>query len=151
MAEGRRLTPVAIRRAGVGDAAEISRLSAQLGYPAPVEAFEDRLRKLLASPQHAVFVADAGDGRLAGFIAVERRLIIEYGERAEIAALVVDAQIRRGGVGRALVAEAERWAADLGLHDMVVRSNAVRAESHPFYESQGYGRIKTQHVYRKPL
>lgn len=138
-----------LRAAEPTDAAEISRLSAQLGYPASVEAFEDRLRKLLVSPLHALFVAEAGDGGLAGFIAVERRLIIEYGERAEIAALVVDAHIRRGGVGRALVAEAERWAAGLGLHDLVVRSNAVRVESHPFYEGLGYERTKTQHVYRK--
>lgn len=148
MAEGSELSP-AIRKAAIGDAAEIARLSAQLGYPASAEAFEARLRKLLQSSQHAVFVADAGEGRLGGFIAVEHRLIIEYGERAEIAALVVDAETRRGGVGRTLVAAAERWATELGLHDMVVRSNAVRAESHPFYESQGYGRTKTQHVYRK--
>ncbi len=138
-----------LRTAQPADAAEISRLSAQLGYPAPVEAFQDRLRKLLASPQHAVFVAEAGDGGLVGFIAVEQRLIIEYGERAEIAALVVDAQARRGGIGRALVARAERWAAGLGLRDLVVRSNAARVESHPFYEGLGYERIKTQQVYRK--
>ena len=150
MVEGRPLTS-ATRDATVGDAAEISRLSAQLGYPAPVEAFETRLRKLLRSSQHAVFVVDANNGRLAGFIAVEQRLITEYGERAEIAALVVDAEIRRGGVGRMLVAAAERWATELGMQDLVVRSNAARAESHPFYESLGYERTKTQHVYRKPL
>lgn len=139
-----------LRSAELSDAGEISRLSAQLGYPAPVDAFQERLRKLLASPKHAVFVAEADGGRLAGFIAVEQRLIIEYGERAEIAALVVDAEIRRGGVGRALVAAAERWAAELGMQDVVVRSNAMRAVSHPFYESLGYERTKTQHVYRKP-
>lgn len=140
-----------LRSAELSDAGEISRLSAQLGYPAPVDAFQARMRKLLASPKHAVFVAEADDGRLAGFIAVEQRLIIEYGERAEIAALVVDAEIRRGGVGRTLVAAAERWAAELGMQDLVVRSNAARSESHPFYESLGYERTKTQHVYRKPL
>lgn len=143
--------PFEIRTARVDDTDEVARLSAQLGYPAPVEAFEARLRALLASQQHALFVAATGDGRLSGFIAVERRLSIEYGERAEITALVVDAQVRREGVGRALVAEAERWAAALGLRDLVVRSNAARVESHPFYEGLGYGRIKTQHVYRKPV
>ncbi len=139
-----------LRSAKLSDAGEISRLSAQLGYPAPVDAFQERLRKLLASSKHALFVAEADDGRLVGFIAVEHRLIIEYGERAEIAALVVDAEIRRGGVGRMLVAAAERWATELGMQDLVVRSNAARAESHPFYESLGYERTKTQHVYRKP-
>jgi hypothetical protein len=27
----------------------------------------------------------------------------------------------------------------------------AREESHPFYQQLGYVRIKTQHVYRKPL
>ena len=143
--------PFEIRAARLADADGIARLSAELGYPASVEAFESRLRKLLGSAQHAVFVAASADGGLSGFIAIEHRLIIEYGERAEIAALVVDSQARRGGVGRALVAAAERWAAGLGLGDVTVRSNAVRAESHPFYEDLGYERTKTQHVYRKPL
>jgi hypothetical protein len=34
---------------------------------------------------------------------------------------------------------------------MTVRSNVVRAESHPFYERLGYVRSKTQHAYRKHL
>ena len=150
MAEGSELRP-AIREAAIGDAAEIARLSAQLGYPAPAQVFESRLQKLLASAQHAVFVAANADGGLSGYIAVEHRLIIECGERAEIAALVVDSQVRRGGVGRTLVAAAERWAAELGMGDVVVRSNAVRAESHPFYQGLDYERTKTQHVYRKSL
>ena len=145
------LPSIAIRTATPEDAAEISRLSAELGYPAPTQAFAQRLGQLLASTKHEVLVAEGEQGHLYGFIAVEHRLIIEYGERAEIAALVVDTQVRRGGVGKALVAAAERWAADRGLADMVVRSNAARQESHPFYENAGYERTKTQHVYRKPL
>ena len=34
---------------------------------------------------------------------------------------------------------------------MSVRSDIVRAESHPFYQRVGYERAKTQHVYRKRL
>lgn len=142
--------PVPLRPATPADAAEIARLSAQLGYPATAQAIESRLRKLVDSPSHEVLVA-AGEGRLDGFVAVEHRLIIEYGERGEIVALVVDERARRGGVGRALLTAAERWASARGLADIVVRSNAARQESHPFYESIGYGRTKTQHVYRKPL
>jgi hypothetical protein len=33
----------------------------------------------------------------------------------------------------------------------MVRSNAARAESHPFYEALGYVRSKTQHVYTKTI
>jgi hypothetical protein len=49
------------------------------------------------------------------------------------------------------VAEAERWAAIRGLSQMSVRSNVAREESHPFYQGLGYGRVKTQQVYRKAI
>lgn len=140
-----------IRNATPADAAEIARLSAQLGYPASVETFDARLRKLLDSPRHAVLVA-AGDGdRLNGFVATEQRISLELGERVEIVALVVDADARRAGVGKALVATAEQWAADIGTPHVFLRSNILRQESHPFYESIGYTRTKTQHAYTKPL
>jgi GNAT superfamily N-acetyltransferase len=64
---------------------------------------------------------------------------------------VVDAAQRGLGVGRALVDAVESWARTRGLDRVVVRSNVVRLESHPFYERIGYKRIKTQHVYRKGL
>lgn len=139
------------RGAAVGDAAEISRLSAQLGYPADVAVFARRLAVLLHSPKHAVLVADAGDARLHGFVGVEHRLMLEMGERFEIVGLVVDAAARRGGVGRALVAAAEHWSRAQGMNEIFLRSNVVRPEAHQFYENLGYARTKTQHVYLKPL
>ncbi|MCL1635046.1 GNAT family N-acetyltransferase [Luteimonas sp. SX5] len=140
----------AIRNATPQDAAEIARLSAQLGYPASPETFAARLQKLLESPRHAVLVAAEGT-RLSGFVATEQRMSLELGERVEIVALVVDAGARRTGVGKALVAAAEQWAIDIGTPDVFLRSNILRQESHPFYESLGYTRTKTQHAYTKPL
>jgi GNAT superfamily N-acetyltransferase len=140
-----------IRPVAIADATEIARLSAQLGYPADVAVFAQRLAALLDSPKHAVLVADAGDAGLLGFVGVEHRLMLEMGERVEIVGLVVDAVARRGGVGRALVAAAEHWARARGIDEVFVRSNVVRPESHPFYERIGYLRSKTQHVYRKRL
>jgi GNAT superfamily N-acetyltransferase len=65
--------------------------------------------------------------------------------------LVVDARRRRQGIGQQLLAAVEQWAQSRGLPHVTVRSNIVRADSHPFYERQGYTRHKTQHVYRKAL
>jgi len=141
----------AIRSATVADAAEIARLSAQLGYPADEQVFAARLRRLLDSPVHAVLVAADADGPLAGFIALEQRITLELGERVEIVGLVVDGEVRRSGVGRSLVAAAERWTRDHGLAEVFLRSNIVRPEAHPFYERLGYLRTKTQHAYRKRL
>ncbi|HVL18598.1 MAG TPA: GNAT family N-acetyltransferase, partial [Gemmatimonadales bacterium] len=99
--------------------------------------------------EHQLVVADHGE--LAGWIHAAEQDLVETERRCEILGLVVDGRRRRSGVGRQLVAEAERWAASRGLRQMSVRSNVAREDSHPFYEAQGYGRVKTQQVYRKPI
>ncbi|MFK2875867.1 GNAT family N-acetyltransferase [Rhodanobacter hydrolyticus] len=97
----------ALRTARVDDAMEIARLAGELGYPLGVAAMEDRLRAILPLPQHHVTVAQDGNGGLLGWIAIERRLTLESGERIEIVGLVVDAAARGTGIGRALVADGE--------------------------------------------
>ena len=140
-----------LRPACIEDAAEIARLAGELGYPVAADVMQARLQALLSLPQHRIVVARGEHDGLLGWIAVERRLTLESGERIEIVGLVVDAAVRGTGLGRALVADAERWASDQGFNAMVVRSNVTREGSHPFYASLGYARVKTQHVYRKPL
>jgi ribosomal protein S18 acetylase RimI-like enzyme len=93
----------------------------------------------------------ADGSRIDGYVSVERRLILVEDERAEITGLVVDSAARRSGIGRALVKAAEQWAVHQGLHTVVVRSNVVRPESHPFYEGIGYQRMKTSHTYHKEV
>lgn len=140
-----------IRAANIGDAADIARLSAQLGYPADVAVFADRLERLLPLPTHALLVCEGDDGRLAGFIGLEQRLTVEAGDEAEVVGLVVDADARRTGTGRKLIAAAEDWARARGLRELFLRSNIVRPEAHAFYPALGFERSKTQHVYRKAL
>jgi GNAT superfamily N-acetyltransferase len=140
-----------IRPARLTDAAEIARLNVELGYAASAEEIGARLTVLLASADHFVAVAAAHGSHLLGWTVAERRLSLESGEKAEITGLVVGATARRTGVGRALVAAAEQWAATQGQRTICVRSNIIRAESHPFYQSLGYVRKKTQHIYEKPL
>jgi GNAT superfamily N-acetyltransferase len=145
------IAAVHIRAARSADAAEIAALSVELGYPATAQEISSRLSALLALADRFVAVAVGPDSALVGWVAAERRLLLESGERAELVGLVVASAARRTGIGAALVAAAERWAARQGLGSMVVRSNVVRAESHPFYESLGYTRKKTQHTYEKRL
>ena len=139
-----------VRPAQLADAAEMTRLSAQLGYPMSPTDMSQRLAILLPSERHHVAVAASGE-QLLGWMHVEHRSSLEGGERAELMGLVVDSNARRSGVGRALVGVAEDWAAARGLLSLTVRSNAARELSHPFYEALGYSRAKTQHVYTKAL
>lgn len=139
----------ALREARAEDAAEIARLASELGYPASKDAMQARLRSLLPLPRHRIVVAQGE--RLLGWIAMERRNTLESGEFIEIVGLVVDAAVRGHGVGRALAGDAEAWAEGQGFDAIRVRSNVARDASHPFYESLGYARIKTQHAYRKVL
>jgi len=141
---------VHIRQASILDAAQIARLSAELGYAASEADVYNRLSLLLALPTSVVLVADSGAG-LSGWGSAELRVSLETGPRVEITGLVVDASKRRVGIGRLLVNHLERWAADKNCPILLVRSNVVRQESHPFYEGLGYERTKTQHSYRKVL
>jgi GNAT superfamily N-acetyltransferase len=140
-----------IRRATDADAAALAGLSGQLGYPESPERIGGRLRRLLASERDLVIVAEAADGAVIGWLHGAEQELLESGARCEILGLVVSEAARGKGVGRALVAAAEGWAAGRRLDLITVRSNVVRAESHPFYERLGFQRTKTQHAYRKRL
>ena len=110
----------------------------------------DRLVLLLPLAGHHVLVAGSG-AELLGFAAVEIRMLLVSGRKAELMGLVVGSDARLMGVGMALVRAAEEWSRAQGVDRMLVRSNAARRESHGFYERLGYTRTKSQHVYLKEL
>ena len=133
------------------DAAEAERLSGSLGYSSSTEAVAARLAALEGSPHDAVFVAENGAGGLAGWIHVARDATLTHDAGADIRGLVVDGGARRRGVGRALVAAAETWAADQGLARVRVRTRVSRADAHEFYRACGYAIEKTQDVFEKRI
>jgi GNAT superfamily N-acetyltransferase/uncharacterized glyoxalase superfamily protein PhnB len=139
-----------MRAAEIGDAAEMARLAGELGYRMSTAEMARRLAVLLPNERHHMAVFADG-GRLLGWMHVEHRFNLEGGDRAELMGLVVDAAIRRRGVGKRLVEAAEAWTLARGLPSLTVRSNVARELSHPFYEALGYSRAKTQHVYRKTV
>ncbi len=140
-----------IRRATEEDAFSIAQLSSLLGYVAEPTAIARRLRAITASGSDLLIVAVAADGTVVGWLQAHAAHIIESGFRVEIVGLIVNPEQRRSGVGRALVAEAERWAVSSSAEVIVVRSNVQRVESHAFYPALGYSPTKTQSVYRKVL
>jgi GNAT superfamily N-acetyltransferase len=140
-----------VRGATVADADRIAELSGVLGYLIEAAALAARLTRLLAREGELVLVAVSANGAVVGWAHAAEQELLESGRRCEILGLVVDAGQRGRGMGRALVAEVEAWAAGREVDIVAVRSNVARTESHPFYERLGYVRAKTQHAYRKRL
>ncbi|MFN2623402.1 MAG: N-acetyltransferase family protein [Chthoniobacterales bacterium] len=138
-----------IRKATVDDATAIARLSGELGYPVEAHVMRERLARLLGRDEHVVFVAETAE--VAGWIHAAEHELLEVGRHCEICGLVVGAGQRGKGIGRRLIEAVEEWAPSHGLKQISVRSNVIRPESHPFYESVGFERYKTQHAYRKRL
>jgi RimJ/RimL family protein N-acetyltransferase len=128
----------AVRPAGAGDRAPVTRLLAELGYPQDEAEVGAQLAAWSADPASAVLVAARG-GVLGGLIAVAR---VPYFERpgafGRILALHVGADHRRQGLGRLLVDAAETWAARRGCVDVEVTSSRSRDAAHRFYPALGY-------------
>ena len=142
---------LSIRGAVPTDAVRLAELSEVLGYPTSSEAVAERLERLLGRSEEAVLVAESPAGQVIGWIHGSEQVLLESGRRCEILGLVVDPEYQGQGAGRRLVVAVEQWAVGRGLEQVAVRSNVLRAASHPFYERLGYTRTKTQHAYRKLL
>ena len=139
-----------IRIADEQDAAAIACLAEQLGYHTSVRQVEKRLEAVLASRDHAVFVA-CFDNEVVGWahVFVEQR--VESDPFAEIGGFVVAQSHRRHGIGRLLLQAAEKWASESGVSKLRVRSRLNRNDAHRFYEESGFTIYKEQRVFEKPL
>ena len=143
--------PITIRPARAGDALRVAALSEQLGYPASPEEVRDRLTRIAGDEDSAAYVAESSEAGVVGWVHIYKRDLIEVETDAEIGGLVVDESCRREGIGRLLIEQAERWAAERGCRAVSVRSNVVREGAHSFYPNVGYRMVKTQTTFRKDL
>jgi GNAT superfamily N-acetyltransferase len=142
---------VKIRRAKGNDAAQIAVLTGQLGYPATTAQVRERMRRIQPVSQNAVFVAEAANYGVVGWLHVSKEPLLESEMRAEVNGLVVADGQRSLGAGARLLAAAEDWARKHGCKEMSVRSNVIRERAHKFYERNGYEHYKTQKSFRKNL
>jgi GNAT superfamily N-acetyltransferase len=151
MAKGEQNKELKIRRAKYADAAQLAVLTGQLGYPATTAQIRERLRRIQPASQNAVFVADAANYGVIGWLHVSKDSLLESEMRAEVNGLVVAEGQRSVGAGARLLAAAEDWACNHGCKSMSVRSNVIRERAHKFYERHGYEHYKSQKSFRKPL
>jgi len=137
-----------LRPAEASDAEGIAAMFTDEGYPAGPSDIVTRLERF-ATPEARVVVAEH-DGALLGFIAVHALPRFEHDDWiVRILALVVDAGARERGVGRALMAEAERIGRDLGAAFIELTAGHHRPEARHLYETLGYDSSVTAYLRKK--
>jgi ribosomal protein S18 acetylase RimI-like enzyme len=144
---------VTIRNARPGDAAAVSGLLEQLGYPQEsVPAVGRRIERLLSGPADRLLVAESA-GEVIGSVSLST---IPYFERdgrfARMTSVIVRDDARGRGVGEALVRAAEDEALRSGCTTMEVSSSRHREGAHAFYRHLGYADMAERSgLFRKPL
>jgi len=128
-----------IRQAAPEDAAALGRLLDQLGYPTNAAEIPKRLEKVHARPGTTVLVAEGENGDVVGVVTVHLFPTLHTNELAAwLTAVVVDEKSRGHGVGSALVARAEAWAAEHGALRISLTSALHRESAHAFYKARDY-------------
>lgn len=139
---------IALRSATTDDAEAIATLFTDEGYPAGPSDITARLDRF-GSDQSRVIVAEH-EGEVLGFIAIHAVPRFEHDDWIlRIVALVVDAGARERGVGRALIAEAERIGTTLGAAFSEITAGHHRPEARRLYESVGYDATVTAYLRKR--
>ena len=139
---------ILLRPAQATDAPAIAALFTDEGYPAGPSDIVGRLERF-DEPGSRVVIAEH-DGAILGFIAVHAMARFEHDDSIlRILALVVDAGARERGVGRTLMAEAERIGRELGAAFVELTAGHHRPEARHLYESLGYDSTVTAYLRKK--
>ncbi len=141
---------VSVRPAQISDAADLARLTHQLGYEMAASDAATRLTRVLARPEHMVLIAEAG-GATVGWLHASLSLHLDTDTCVLIEGIVVNREHRRQGIGEMLLARAEQWGRERGCSMVRLRSTSTRLKAHKFYEKLGYTVVKTQLSFAKGL
>ena len=102
---------------------------------------EERVRRLLAAPAAALYVAERA-GRIVGTLTLAW-YDAPSGRKAWIEDVVVDAAARGCGAGEALVRAAQRHAAEIGAKRVMLTSNPSRTAARALYRKCGFNEAET--------
>ncbi|MFC1858607.1 GNAT family N-acetyltransferase [Thermodesulfobacteriota bacterium] len=138
-----------IRNATIEDVSDISELSNQLGYPSSKDETKERLKSILSSKDHAIYVANLPENKVIGWIHAYKRQSVESGFFAEIGGFIVSKAFRGKGVGKHLLKPIEKWTRQMRLPKLRVRSQLQRDDAKQFYANMGFTVTKKQRVFDK--
>ena len=135
-----RLFDLTIRAAEVNDAAVLAQLMCELGYETTKSEMQMRLESIAIDERLRTFVAVC-EGQVCGMIGTLTYPSYEHNDPSgRIVALVIKSTMRRRGIGRALIATAEKDFAQRGIRRVGLNTRLAREDAHKFYESLGYER-----------
>lgn len=126
------------RPATVNDAAVLSGLLVQLGYPDTAPFITAKLAAIGTDPAARCWVAGC-DERVLGFLSLHILPQIALpGDFARISYFCIDEIARGRGVGKTLLGHAELYARELGCDRMEVHCHQRRVDAHRFYVREGF-------------
>lgn len=140
---------VTVRAATADDAERFATLLTDEGYPAGASDLAARIARF-STDESRVLAAEAS-GEVIGFIAFHVLPRFETDERfARIVALVVDPGVRARGIGRQLMIETERIAAEEGAAFLEVTAGHHRPDARKLFESLGYDAGLAAYLRKRP-
>ena len=123
----------------------------ELGYETTSAEMRERFKVILNDARFRTFVAEI-EGRVCGMIGTFAYSGYEHNDLSgRILALVTSSVTRRCGIGRALIATAERDFARRGVSRIAVNTQLSRQDAHKFYEALGYDRNGWRFVKQLPV
>jgi ribosomal protein S18 acetylase RimI-like enzyme len=122
------------------DAAALAQLMCELGYETTRSEMQMRMERIAADDCYRTFVAVL-DGKVCAMIGTLACPSYEHNDLGgRILALATLGAMRRRGIGRALIATAEKDFAHRGIRRVALDTRLTREDAHRFYESLGYER-----------
>ena len=126
---------------------DVRRLSEQLGYPLSVAQIENNISEIIASENHAAYIAFCNQ-KIVGWIHAFRAMLMESQPFIEIGGLIVDQNFRNSGIGKNLVEKIKDWALENAINEVRVRSNVLTNNAHRFHLNNGFTEMKQQKVFQ---
>ena len=143
-----------VRRFADDDWGEWLRMSQALFPDEPREGLELGMGDFRTRADAAVFIAERDDGSACGFVEAGARPYADGCETSPVGyveAWYVDPDVRRQGIGRALLAAAEDWARGMGYHEMASDALLDNVVSHQAHLRSGYSEVDRVVQFRKTL
>ena len=135
----------------MNDAVALAQLMCELGYETTKSEMQMRMERIAVDDCYRTFVAVL-DGKVCGMIGTLACPSYEHNDPGgRILALATLGTMRRRGIGRALIAIAEKDFAHRGIRRVALNTRLAREDAHKFYESLGYKRNGWRFVKELPV